>query len=233
MKRLVFLFISIVCWCGVYAQSRNVKCTYAASHVISDAVKNMEDVHIRELVIEKFKNDKKTFSMIFANGIYSFCEVKGNEDPNFMVMGGSNSVYIDTNKDSIIAQKCIIDKDFLVKDKYQPRDWELTKERKTINGKECVKAITKGKSTITAWFTTEIPLSVGPLGYIGLPGIIMQLDTPTYSYVVQEIVELAEVPKIEKPTEGKVVTLAEFDKLEAEKMKSRGVEPGQVKIIHL
>lgn len=61
----------------------------------------------------------------------------------------------------------------------------------------------------------------------------MQLDTPTYSYVLQEIVELAEVPKIEKPTEGKVVTLAEFDKLEAEKMKSRGVEPGQIKIIHL
>ena len=225
--------MTMACMGNINAQTKNVKCTYTATHVISDAVKNMEDAHIREIVIERFKNDRKTFYMIFADGIYSFNEINGNDDSDFKIMGGSNSVYIDTNKDSIIAQKCIIDKDFLVKDKYQPRDWELTKERKTINGKECVKAITKGKSTITAWFTTEIPLSVGPLGYIGLPGIIMQLDTPTYSYVLQEIVELAEVPKIEKPTEGKVVTLAEFDKLEAEKMKSRGVEPGQVKIIHL
>lgn len=225
--------MTMACMGNINAQTKNVKCTYTATHVISDAVKNMEDAHIREIVIERFKNDRKTFYMIFADGIYSFNEINGNDDSDFKIMGGSNSVYIDTNKDSIIAQKCIIDKDFLVKDKYQPRDWELTKERKTINGKECIKAITKGKSTITAWFTTEIPLSVGPLGYIGLPGIIMQLDTPTYSYVLQEIVELAEVPKIEKPTEGKVVTLAEFDKLEAEKMKSRGVEPGQVKIIHL
>ena len=225
--------MTMACMGNINAQTKNVKCTYTATHVISDAVKNMEDAHIREIVIERFKNDRKTFYMIFADGIYSFNEINGNDDSDFKIMGGSNSVYIDTNKDSIIAQKCIIDKDFLVKDKYQPRDWELTKERKTINGKECIKAITKGKSTITAWFTTEIPLSVGPLGYIGLPGIIMQLDTPTYSYVLQEIVELAEVPKIEKPTEGKVVTLAEFDKLEAEKMKSRGVEPGQIKIIHL
>ncbi len=225
--------MTMACMGNINAQTKNVKCTYTATHVISDAVKNMEDAHIREIVIERFKNDRKTFYMIFADGIYSFNEINGNDDSDFKIMGGSNSVYIDTNKDSIIAQKCIIDKDFLVKDKYQPRDWELTKERKTINGKECVKAITKGKSTITAWFTTEIPLSVGPLGYIGLPGIIMQLDTPTYSYVLQEIVELAEVPKIEKPTEGKVVTLAEFDKLEAEKMKSHGVEPGQIKIIHL
>lgn len=46
--------MSIIGLGSVSAQSQNVKCTYAATHVISDAVKNIEDAHIREMVIQKF-----------------------------------------------------------------------------------------------------------------------------------------------------------------------------------
>lgn len=76
-------------------------------------------------------------------------------------------------------------------------------------------------------------MNVGPLGYIGLPGIIMQLDTPTYSYVLQEMINLEDVPTLEVPTKGKVISQEEFNKLEAEKMKSRGAEAGEVRIIRM
>lgn len=76
-------------------------------------------------------------------------------------------------------------------------------------------------------------MGVGPLGYLGLPGIVMQLDTPTYSYVLQEMVYLNETPSFEVPTKGKVVSQEEFNKLEAERIKSRGVEAGKVRIISM
>lgn len=48
MKHLLLILMSIIGLGSVSAQSQNVKCTYAATHVISDAVKNIEDAHIRE-----------------------------------------------------------------------------------------------------------------------------------------------------------------------------------------
>lgn len=48
MKHLLLILMSIIGLSSVSAQAQNVKCTYAATHVISDAVKNIEDAHIRE-----------------------------------------------------------------------------------------------------------------------------------------------------------------------------------------
>ena len=215
------------------AQTQNVKCTYSAAHVISDAVKGIEDAHIREMVIQKFQNDKKTFTMLYADGKYSFSEGSNIVDNGIKSIGLAGDIYIDMAKDSVFAQKYIVDKLFLIKDKYVPYDWTVTKEEKTINGKVCIKATTAGIIPVTAWFCTDIPLNVGPLGYLGLPGIIMQLDTPTYSYVLQEMVDLKDTPSFDVPTKGKVVTQEEFNKLEAEKIKSRGTEAGKVRIIRM
>ena len=63
-----------------------------------------------------------------------------------------------------------------VKDTLSSRKWVIGKETKKIDGFFCRKATTrKDTSTITAWFTTEIPLPEGPYYYYGLPGLIVQV----------------------------------------------------------
>lgn len=53
--------------------------------------------------------------------------------------------------------------------------WKIEDESKVINGYNCQKAITKyGKKDITAWFTTEIPISEGPYTFKGLPGLVVE-----------------------------------------------------------
>jgi len=65
-------------------------------------------------------------------------------------------------------------------------NWEITDEEKEINGYKVRKAVTDsyfllddplddfyGKAI--AWFTTEIPIPVGPARYYGLPGLIVEL----------------------------------------------------------
>ena len=63
--------------------------------------------------------------------------------------------------------------------------WEITQETKEIGEFEVQKATTtplvhgmdlNPNRTAIAWFTTDIPISAGPEGYYGLPGLILELQ---------------------------------------------------------
>lgn len=78
--------------------------------------------------------------MLYADEKYSFSEGSIDGDTGIKSVGLAEDIYIDLAKDSLFAQKYIVDKLFLIKDKYIPCDWTLKKETKTINGKLCTKA---------------------------------------------------------------------------------------------
>jgi GLPGLI family protein len=55
--------------------------------------------------------------------------------------------------------------------------WALVNDTMTIMGYPCFKATTKYRGrNYTAWYTTEIPMSYGPLKFGGLPGLIINLS---------------------------------------------------------
>jgi len=65
-------------------------------------------------------------------------------------------------------------------------EWELEEESKKVGQHICYKATAEIHSKqlsgmdytapVTAWYTTEIPISVGVQNFNGLPGLIMELD---------------------------------------------------------
>jgi len=57
-------------------------------------------------------------------------------------------------------------------------DWSLSnKEKKNISGKVCSKATTRFRGRdYVVWYTTEIPVQMGPWKFYGLPGLIMQVE---------------------------------------------------------
>ena len=69
-------------------------------------------------------------------------------------------------------------------------------------------------STIVAWFTTDIPVSVGPEVQGQLPGLILSLETNNGRsvYTAVEISPKADIAAIKEPTKGKKVTPDEFAK---------------------
>ena len=113
--------------------------------------------------------------------------------------------------------------------------WEIQKETKKIGEFECFKATTeiivntKGrKHLITAWFTTKLPISFGPLGYDGLPGLILELEVYKKIYYAKKIMlNPKEEIKIEKPTKGIKVTEKEYQEKASSTMqkfkKSKGL----------
>lgn len=59
------------------------------------------------------------------------------------------------------------------------RDWQITTEKKIINGLECTKAMLNLTSdTIEVWFTPDIPAEVGPYGYVDAPGLPVTVWSP-------------------------------------------------------
>ena len=88
-----------------------------------------------------------------------------------------------------------LEKDLILK-KEKKINWNITNEIKLINDLTCIKAETiieiknnKGvfKNTIIAWFCPIINFSYGPLGYCGLPGLILELQTQDFVYGAKNI----------------------------------------------
>jgi len=64
--------------------------------------------------------------------------------------------------------------------------WKILKETKKINDYLCQKAVLKYKGREwTAWFTTEIPLNIGPYIFDGLPGAILYLEDSKQNYIFE------------------------------------------------
>lgn len=92
-------------------------------------------------------------------------------------------------------------------------EWQLTQETRTINGYLTYKA-TRSKGKVIAWYTPEIPISFGPKGEYGLPGLILELEVGKIIFKVTKIVlNPKEEIKVEEPTGGKRVSFEEYKKI--------------------
>jgi GLPGLI family protein len=152
----------------------------------------------------------------------------------------------------------MLDKKFIVEDSIRPLKWKLSEETKTILNHLCRKATTTtyGKRTtmninngnmerkeiddtsnITAWFTTDIPVSAGPAEYQGqLPGLILAMDVNNGKQVYEavNIAEKADLSVIKEPQGKKRYTPEEFRKESAKMMdEMQRNNSGGNRVIHM
>ena len=143
-----------------------------------------------------------------------------------------NQFYVDIKKQKTIEKQEFMSRNFLIEDGVEASGWKLTGEQKSILDYSCQKAIKRDKEDkeIIAWFTPAIPVSTGPVGYIGLPGLVLEVVTNNGdNTITAKSIELAEVDKadISKPKKGKKVTREQYDKIVEEKMKEMGAQQGE------
>ena len=148
--------------------------------------------------------------------------------------GGANEVsFCDFTKGTRVDQREIMDRSFVVTDSIKSVEWKMTEETKTILDHTCRKATTSRVMTrtqmsmengeikrtpihdtaeVVAWFTTDIPVPIGPEYQGQLPGAILELDIANGQivYKAQEIATQVNTKKIKAPKEGKKVTAEEF-----------------------
>lgn len=131
-------------------------------------------------------------------------------------------VYIDFEMNSQIVQVAFMTRFFLIEKEIESQAWKPGTNQRKIQGYVCMDATMKrGKETITAWFTPNIPVSVGPENYRGLPGLILAVDINGDNVLLATSVDHKPPPEdtISQPTDGRKVTQEAFNELVAEKVK--------------
>lgn len=134
--------------------------------------------------------------------------------------------------------------DLIIKEKLPDFGWQITQEKKKIEGYECFKAISKpfrGRTYI-AWFCPEIPIPDGPWKLCGLPGLILEAqdEKNEVKFIAQKIELQVELEKVEnKLLENNFPLLTweeykekykENEQKRANYLKSRGMEVKSMKM---
>ena len=152
------------------------------------------------------------------------------------IASGMNEVsFINLENGTRLDQREIMERSYLVSDTVAKLQWKLSDESKTILKYTCRKATStriatrmqmamengemkrtpiQETQTVVAWFTTDIPVAIGPEYSAQLPGAILELDIANGQSVYKaiEIDKKVNTSKIKAPKEGKKMTAAEFTK---------------------
>lgn len=165
-----------------------------------------------------------------------------------MTSGGSDVLYKNTKERRFTNQNESFSKLFLIKDELKELGWKLGNETKNIGEYTCYKATLKREVevresrmtinanrdseeeedkepemkeiTITAWYTTQIPVNNGPGNYYGLPGLILEVNDGMETVICSKIVlNPKNKVAILEPKKGKEITQEKYEKIMEKKMK--------------
>ncbi|CAM1369751.1 conserved hypothetical protein [Tenacibaculum sediminilitoris] len=152
-------------------------------------------------------------------------EIDGKEFLNKLAIiatRGESKFFINKNEKLVLEQKSYFGEDFLVKFSTDDLKWTLINEKKIIGKYTCYKAavkrvnsgpLKKGEkfSTYIAWYCPDIPFNFGPYEFTALPGLILELSNDHIIYTASIIKLSKEETKIERPSQGKLITKEEFE----------------------
>ena len=153
--------------------------------------------------------------------------------------------YKNVKTNSLLQVQEFYGKQFLVKDKLLSIEWKMGTETKQIGNYTCFKATASIPSAdlswynfswddlrekdneeevkmtkVVAWYSPQIPVSQGPLEYMGLPGLILEVNVGNTTMLCSKIIMNPEQKiKIEAPDKGKVVAKMEYKEIITGKMK--------------
>ncbi|MDA8591544.1 GLPGLI family protein [Flavobacteriaceae bacterium] len=200
------------------------------------------------------KEFQKTFILTFDKNTSVYKEDEALAPPSTgsrMIFissdGGSDVLFKDIKNQSITNQKETFGKQFIIKDRLKPIEWELHSDTKNIGNYTCYKAtytkeieesmMTFSSSdeeqkeeepttapvmktiTVTAWYTPQIPVSNGPESYQGLPGLILEVNDGDLTILCSKItINPKKAIEISEPKKGKQVTQEEYDSIMLKKM---------------
>ena len=227
MKTL-FLLAAVLATTSVSAQ--NTAGTIRFEEKMSFDLKDDEIPENLRAFVPKEQKSQKVLYFNADRSLYENAKQVKEEEAEEYEQGGikirmqhnkpDEKIFVDFSTKERIEQRDLMGRLFLVKDKADAIKWKLTGRQKKILDMPCQEALMSGVGdTVTAWYTTMIPIPGGPKSYMGLPGMILELNIGSTVNIKATATDFTEEvsAKIKQPTKGKSVTDEEFNKLSLEK----------------
>jgi len=228
MKKLIYA-LAICSFMFVKAQIKEGVITY--EQVINLDV-NRFPPEIRKMISPERRS---TQLLTFNEKESIYRSIKNQEDINQEVTAGDtrmhfkmksgdeNEYYNDMTNGESLEKREFFGRIFLIERDAREAEWKVTSETKMVGKYQCMQATyMRDTVLISAWFTPQIPVSIGPGEYGGLPGLILHVDVDngrqTFTATDLDLRALSEEEKIVSPDKGKRVTKEEFEQIVSEKM---------------
>lgn len=209
----------------IHIEYKTVKAVTDANVKIDPQLKKALEKHVEAVESIEFE--------LFANDSIALFMKKEklnteNQNPISKIIG-NGTYFINSKQGEKIKQVDMLGEKFNIIYPFSEYKWEITQETKEIGGYQCYKAIThkevysrtRDKLIVTnpeVWFTPEIPLSYGPFGLNGLPGLILEatLNGKLYYYATKVDLDYKEKinSKLLKPSKGKYVSESEMESIQ-------------------
>ncbi|QEC67864.1 GLPGLI family protein [Panacibacter ginsenosidivorans] len=223
MKRYAVTAFMLFCAAMANAQIKEGTIIYERK---ADLHRRMQDEQMKAMV-PQFRTDKQ--QLFFKENISVYKAIAEDEAPDpfddgnggriMIRIGGPGDggiLYKNFSTQQFFEQTSLGDKDFIIDDTVKAQPWKLSDETKVILGHTCKKATVKTSmgSDVTAWYTDDIPLPIGPENFNGLPGAILMMDVNNAEIVFTavEIKNVADAKELKVPSSGKHISRADFQK---------------------
>ncbi|WP_424121284.1 GLPGLI family protein [Robiginitalea sp.] len=233
-KSIILVLCILACYKGI-SQINNGEVVYRLDMENSfkkmfeqNKVKPNKGLYMYEAAAESLKKIK--MRLAFGGDTSIFAPVKSAlwEEEEIgpkiaIILAGSITYYSRLDSCAQILAREVEDKYILADNPIKDVEWNLENETKQIGDFTAYKAsyekeIPVGKITITAWYSPEIPVGLGPTDYVcGLPGLILELHDTMISYYAESItVNQNEDFTIHWPNSQNVLTTEEYQRMQKE-----------------
>jgi GLPGLI family protein len=227
MKAKLILFICVIANMPTFAQTEGVV-TYTYKEYWTKIVARMPYLSQEEKDRTKLtwgneeddlKGTKMKLSFSENKSVYTYADEQYVSDDG--QWSGRNQEYVlqrDFAKNTKIDLMEMLGKTYIVEDSLPTIKWRIQNEIKDIAGHVCMKAITEDtikKQKITAWFSQDILVQAGPEHYLGLPGLILELNINDGDVVIEAVkVELKKLTTeldAPKKMKGKKINMKSYN----------------------
>lgn len=191
----------------------------AAKLLIENAIKNLDNLEYKLLYNNELSSFSEIESLEIDNGNNSISTILSKS------FGDTEGVFYSNIKEqNLLIEKELDGRIFLVKTKFSDFKWDVTSDQKKIGNYNCYKAVrTYTRVTVSgekqmpviAWFAPEIPYSFGPASYLGLPGLVLEVEVDNIVIYASKIfLNQKEKQVITIPKKGKIISEKEYNEFE-------------------
>ena len=122
----------------------------------------------------------------------------------------------------------MLGKTYLIHDSIVPPKWKILNDMKEVAGHICMNASwidTLRKQNVFVWFALDMPVSTGPDRFIGLPGIILEVDINEGALIMtadkMDMKPLTTELDTPQKLKGKKIDMTEYTNLIEQQIKER------------
>lgn len=142
-----------------------------------------------------------------------------------------NETYLNRDADLMTQLRDFMGKKYIIKKEPKRIPWKLGSETKQLLGYACKDAsfTDENQRKVRAWYTEDLRIPIGPEGFHGLPGLILEVDVNEGEMLITaDKLDLRALKKneLKEPKGGEELTEEAYQAMVKEQMEKMGAQSG-------